>query len=342
MDRSVWPIPDHYQPERMDQVWKIAYQERAAEARKFARKHQISPAVDDQERIELVLIDVQNTFCLPDFELFVAGRSGYGAVEDNRRLVKFIYRNLGSISGITATMDTHHSLQIFHALFLINDQGEHPDPNTVISHQDVRDGKWQVNPAAARALDLEPEEANEYLGYYTGRLAEKDRFELTVWPYHAMLGGIGHALVSGVEEAVFFHSQARQTYPGYHLKGQQIQTEAYSAVGPEIERDPQGRVLAEKSSFLLERVKHSRAVFIAGQAQSHCVAWTVNDLWEQIQEEDPGLANRVYLLEDCTSPVVIPDVVDYTEQANSAFDRYQQAGMQVVTSERLIFDLLED
>lgn len=42
----------------------------------------------------LLLIDVQNTFCIPSFELFVGGQSGTGAVEDNRRLCEFIYRNL--------------------------------------------------------------------------------------------------------------------------------------------------------------------------------------------------------------------------------------------------------
>ncbi|MEW5961855.1 MAG: isochorismatase, partial [Chloroflexota bacterium] len=41
---------------------------------------------------------------------------------------------------------------------------------------------------------------------------------------------------------------------------------------------------------------------------------------------------KVYLLEDCTSPVVIPGVVDYTDQAEAAFARFAQAGMHVVRS----------
>ena len=64
-----------------------------------------------------MLIDVQNTFCIPDFELYVGGRSGRGAVEDNTRLCEFIYRNLGNITHITATMDTHMTMQVFHAIF---------------------------------------------------------------------------------------------------------------------------------------------------------------------------------------------------------------------------------
>jgi nicotinamidase-related amidase len=40
----------------------------------------------------------------------------------------------------------------------------------------------------------------------------------------------------------------------------------------------------------------------------------------------------VYLLDDCTSPVVVPGVVDYTDQADEAYRRFEQAGMHVVRS----------
>jgi nicotinamidase-related amidase len=44
------------------------------------------------------------------------------------------------------------------------------------------------------------------------------------------------------------------------------------------------------------------------------------------------LAEKVYLLEDCTSPVVVPGVLDYTEQADAAFRQFAEAGMHVVRS----------
>ena len=47
---------------------------------------------------------------------------------------------------------------------------------------------------------------------------------------------------------------------------------------------------------------------------------------------DPKLCKKVYLVEDCTSPVVVPGVIDFTDQANAAFARFQQAGMHVVKS----------
>jgi nicotinamidase-related amidase len=62
------------------------------------------------------------------------------------------------------------------------------------------------------------------------------------------------------------------------------------------------------------------------------VAWTIDDLLEGIRAVDPELVKKVYLLEDCTSPVVVPGVVDYTDQADAAFLRFQAAGMHVVRS----------
>ena len=58
---------------------------------------------------------------------------------------------------------------------------------------------------------------------------------------------------------------------------------------------------------------------IAGQAKSHCVAWTIRDLLADENVQERRLAEKVYLLEDCASPVVVPGSVDYTDDADAAF-----------------------
>ena len=73
-------------------------------------------------------------------------------------------------------------------------------------------------------------------------------------------------------------------------------------------------------------------VIIAGQAKSHCVAWTISDLLTEIQQTDIALAKKIYLVEDLTSPVVVPGVVDYTEPADAAFAEFSEAGMHIVQS----------
>jgi nicotinamidase-related amidase len=326
------PIPPHFDPDRAGDVWRVPYEERASDARAWAVQHRITPSAEDSLPIALLLVDVQNTFCIPDFELYVRGRSGTGAVEDTRRLAAFIYRNLGRITQIVPTMDTHHPVQIFHSIFLVDAHGDPPPPYTLVSVDDVRRGRWRINPAAAVALGLDPALGQRHLAHYAEQLARSGKYDLTIWPYHGMLGGIGHALVSLIEEAVFFHAIARVSQPNFHVKGSNALTEHYSVLGPEVTEGPDGRPIAEKDQALITELLSFDAIIIAGQAKSHCVAWTIADLLRGIEEQDRRLARRIYLLEDCTSPVVVPGVVDYTDEADRAFRRFAEAGMHVVRS----------
>ena len=332
MARSELPIPPHVDHAKVGQVWRVPYQERAEDAQEWARQHDIQAASQDKFRICLLLVDIQNTFCIPGFELYVGGRSGTGAVDDNQRLCRFIYRNLGFITQISPTMDTHQAMQIFHGIFLVNQRGEHPGPFTLISTDDVENGAWKINPEVARSLKIDEAYAQAFLRHYTQTLKHGGKYDLTVWPYQAMLGGIGHALVSAVEEAVFFHGMTRYCMPDFQVKGSNPFTENYSVLSPEVLEDAAGKTIAEKNIRFIEKLLEFDAVIIAGQAKSHCVAWTIDDLLTEIGTSDQSLAKKVYLLEDCTSAVVIPGVVDYTDEADAAFQRFSDAGMHVCRS----------
>lgn len=325
------PCPDHFEPDRVSEVWRVPYEMRSREAEAWAVKHDLGPAVQDEVRVCLLAVDVQNTFCIPGFELFVAGRSGTGAVDDNRRLCEFVYRNLGTLTQIFPSLDTHHAMQIFHPIWLVDEDGNHPAPYTLVSAEDVAAGRWRMNKAVPEALGIDVGYAERHLACYTRRLGEGGKYALTVWPYHAMLGGLGHALVSAVEEAFFFHGVARGSQPDFQVKGDNPLTEHYSMLGPEVTDGPDGDRLAAKNTELVQKLLTFDAVVVAGQAKSHCMAWTIDDL---LEDEVAGrhLAERTYLLEDCTSPVVVPGVVDYTDAADAAFERYAAAGMHVVRS----------
>jgi nicotinamidase-related amidase len=318
-------------------VWRVPYEERAREARVWADRHTLRPAAGDSVRVCLLAVDVQNTFCIPGFELFVAGRSGTAAVDDNRRLCEFIYRNLGTITQIVPSLDTHHAMQIFHPVWLIDTHGDHPAPFTLVSVEDVETGRWRANPLVAAALGLDRDYAQRHLVHYTRRLAESGKYDLTIWPYHAMLGGIGHSLASAVEEAFFFHTIARNSQPDFQVKGDNPLTEHYSILGPEVTDGPDGEQIATRNAALVEKLLSFDIVVVAGQAKSHCVAWTIDDLLTG-DEAREQLAPKTYLLKDCTSPIVVPGGVDYTDEANAAFERYARAGMYVVRSTDPIAD----
>jgi nicotinamidase-related amidase len=325
------PLPAHFDPSRVGEVWRVPYEERARDAEAWAQEHGLRPATDDSFRLGLLVVDVQNTFCIPDFELFVAGRSGTGAVDDNRRLCEFVYRNLGTVTQVFPSLDTHHAMQVFHAIWLVDEEGKHPEPYTLVSAEDVESGRWRMNTAVAEALGIDVDYAERHLVHYTRRLAGGGKYDLTIWPYHAMLGGIGHALVSAVEEAVFFHTIARKSQPDFQVKGDNPLTEHYSMLGPEVTEGPDRDRLGAPNTALIEKLLGFDAVVVAGQAKSHCMAWTIDDLLDR-ERAGQRLAERTYLLEDCTSPVVVPGVVDYTDEADAAFERYAAAGMHVVRS----------
>jgi nicotinamidase-related amidase len=330
------PLPEFFNPSRVGEIWKVDYATRAEDARNYALQHDLKPAAASKEKISLLLIDVQNTFCLPGFELFVGGRSGNGAVDDNVRLCDFIYRNLGTLTHITATMDTHTAHQIFHPIFFVDQDGNHPTPYTDIHLMDLTSNKWIFNPALAPNFNIAPEYGQQMMIHYAEALEKKGKYALTIWPYHAMLGGIGHALVPAVEEALFFHSIARLIPTDFEIKGDKPFTENYSVIGPEVLTGPMDETLGVRNIRFLQQLQEVDKLYIAGQAKSHCMAWTISDLLEDINVIEPELAKKVYLLEDCSSAVVVPGVVDHTDAANEAYARFAKAGMKIIKSTDLI------
>ena len=326
------PLPPHWDAARVGEVWRVDYAARFEDAERWREQHALRPVADDRFRVALVVVDVQNTFCTPGFELFVAGRTGTGALDDSQRLCEFVYRNLGSLTQIVPTLDTHQALQIFHRILLVDEEGRHPEPFTLVSAEDVEAGRWRISAPAAAGLGLDPAYAEEHLRYYTRTLERGGKYSLTVWPFHAMLGGIGYALVAAVEEALFFHAVARFAPVDFQPKGDNPLTEHYSMLGPEVEFDLEGEPLGKRNQPLVERLLQYDAVVIAGQAKSHCVAWTIEDLLSDPNVRERGLEEKVYLLEDCTSSVVVPGSIDYTDEADAAFARFAESGAHLVAS----------
>lgn len=325
-------IPSFYNPSLVEDIYMVDYLAREAEALAWAKQHNIQPSANDRKKIFLLGIDQQITFCQPNAQLYVGGRNGRGAIEDSDRVCQFIYRNLDVLTKIVSTMDTHFPFQIFFSGFWINDKGEHPPTNTLITEEDVLKGIWKVNPAMAALVKGNYLFLQQCAMHYVRQLTDKGKYSLYIWTYHAMLGGIEHALVPAIHEAIFFHSVARKSQPVHEIKGGRYLTENYSVFAPEVTTGPGGVSIGQKNTDAIKDLLEADMVIIAGQAKSHCVAWSINDLLGEIMVQDPSLVNKVYLLEDCTSPVVIPGVVDFTDQGDAAFERFRAAGMHVVKS----------
>jgi hypothetical protein len=98
-----------------------------------------------------------------------------------------------------------------------------------------------------------------------------------------------------------------------------------------------GQPLAQRNTAFIKTLLTADAVVIAGQAASHCVKSSIDDLLEEIVAQDRQLARKVYVLADCMSAVTVPDgkggfFADFTPQADEALKRFADAGMHVVRS----------
>lgn len=328
------PVPSFWDPKRVAQMdWYVDYEKRDAEARAFRKKHDVALAGTDRLKVALLPIDLMRTFCDPKGQLYVGGRSGTGAVDDTAKTCEFMYKNARVITRVFPTMDTHTRAQIFHPSFWVDASGNNPSPYTLISLDDVKSGKWRANPEVAYSLG-NPSGAPylEAFGlHYVQRLTDEGKYALMVWPYHAMLGGCEHAFVPAFHEALFWHNALRESETGHQIKGGNPLTENYAVTHPEVLADHKGKGIGQRNQRFLELLFNFDMVIICGEAKSHCVAWSIDGILTDIRARDPKLAERVYVVEDLSSPVVTPQI-DFTDMANAAYQRFADAGMNVVKS----------
>ena len=137
--------------------------------------------------------------------------------------------------------------------------------------------------------------------------------------------------LAGQVVALVFEKPSTRTRVSFDVGVRQMGGETLVLSGSEMQLG-HGETIAERNKVLVDHLHRYDAVIIAGQAKSHCVAWTIADLLAEVQERDLSLAPHVFLLEDCTSPVVVPGVIDYTDEADAAFRRFAEAGFHVVRS----------
>jgi nicotinamidase-related amidase len=173
--------------------------------------------------------------------------------------------------------------------------------------------------------------------HYTAELERAGKYKLYLWPPHCILGSDGHALAGVIHEARMFHSYVRSAQSWVEIKGGNPLTENYSVLRPEVLTRHDGGALAERNAVFLETLLAADAVIVAGQAASHCVKSSIEDLLAGIAARDPALAKKVYVLTDCMSSVTVPDgkggfAVDFTHAAEAALERFAAAGMHLVKS----------
>lgn len=269
----------------------------------LAQAEKTVPAKNDKKKILFLGIDFQNDF-MENGALGVPG-----AHKDIQNVTKFIYRHLHKITDIAVSLDTHQPRQIFHPCWWEDQAGNHPQPLTIITTQDIESGKW--------IPVYEKEESVEYVV----NLEKSGKKQLCIWPYHCIEGTYGASLEGQFANIIYFHSVVRRTNVIRMVKGLYPATEMYGIFRPEYSKN------IEANIRLLESMRHYDQIIIAGEAKSHCVLESVIQLVEYLKsvKDDPA---KIYLLEDGMSS--IPGFEDETEQAYRTL--VNNDGIHLVTS----------
>ena len=267
-------------------------------------------------------------------------------MEDNDRIAQFIYRNLPHLTDITCTMDTHFAYQIFFPSFWLDRDDRPLGPHREITTDQIRSGEVKPNPAVAWwVCSGNYNWLQKQVEFYTSELEKRGKYKLYLWPPHCLLGSDGHALSGVVHEARLFHTFVRGGRGWVEVKGGNTLTENYSVLTPEVLLRWDGQPLAQRNTQFIKTLLEADAVLIAGQAASHCVKSSIEDLLDEIKAQDESLARKVYVMKDCMSAVAVPDpshkgefVFDFTPQAEDALKRFEAAGMHVVDSTKPLVD----
>jgi nicotinamidase-related amidase len=272
-------------------------------------------SVEDTQRRLLLLVDPQVDFIHIDGALSVPG-----AVVDTRRTIEWLFANLESVTDIAVSLDSHIPLMIFFPTWWADNKGRHPEPFTPISAQQVRSGEWV------------PQYEQEWSRKYVDALEIESKKQLMIWPYHTMIGTPGHTVTPALAEAIAFHAAARNAQPEYLIKGTIARTEYYSLLEPEVkdEDDPRG----DLNQDFLNRLMGYDAVYVAGQAKSHCVLESIGSIVARYGDQAESMS-KIHLLEDCTSSVQHPEI-DFEAMALETYAQWETLGLQRVGSSQPI------
>jgi len=266
-------------------------------------------------KVHLVVIDPQKDFMDdPDSSLPVTG-----ANEDMKRLTKLITRVGKRLEDIHVTLDSHRIIDVGHPGFWRNDNGDSPSPFTIISADDVKNRIWTPrNPTYHQRM----------ISYTEALEVGKNSYKAIVWPEHCIIGSTGHNIHADLLVELKKWEKSEFANIDFVTKGTNAFTEHYGALMAEVP-DPSDPTTQLNTDFL-KIMESADIVAIAGEALSHCLRATVNQIAENI---GPEHLRKFNILADCSSPVPkVGSGPDFPAIAEAWLKDMKKLGMKLVDS----------
>lgn len=263
----------------------------------------------------LLIIDPQNDFCdLPASALPVPG-----SCNDLLRLASFIDTCKSKIDDIVVSLDSHPTIAIERPDFWRTTNGNPPAPFTVVTAKDVQ----------AHLYVPANESLYDYAIEYCTNLQNSGKYTLMLWPAHCVLGTNGHAVFEPLMTQIMNWERFAAKNSTMILKGMHPLTEQYSAVKAEIPipNEPLTQTNTQLVNALFSAPNNEQInVFVAGEALSHCVKATLEDLM-QIAPQNVTFT----LLTDACSPVA-----SFEQVAQNFINDIKSKGVNCITTENAL------
>lgn len=207
-----------------------------------------------------------------------------GANKDVENITKFIYNNFFGLDKIVCNCESNLIHQIFHPCWWRDNDGNHPEPNTIITYQDFIKKKW--------IPEFELLESIKYLCYLDMNKSDP----LRIRPYHCIEGAEGCSFENEFAKMILFHSIVHEKKVTVTTgKGKGFR-EMRGIIHPECE---------EKSKCInykiLQLIKNYDEIYLCGETVN-TIASTVRQIFKPIKGFDIA-PDKITILRDCTSPL---------------------------------------
>lgn len=271
----------------------------------------------NSNNVQMLIIDPQNDFMdEPSAALRVTG-----ATSDMKRLAGFISKFSSQISGVNVTMDSHSAYDVGHPSFWHDQFGKTLSPFTMIKYEDIANGI--ILPSDLRLTSR--------MLSYAEELKRNGKYDVMVWPEHCLNGSPGHNVQQDLLHVLQAWERDELSSVNYITKGTNIYTEHYGALFAEVPDSQDPRTLLNVN--LLSVLQNADMIIVAGEASSHCVLSTVNQIAANIGAEH---IKKFVLLTDCMSPVAAIPGVDFPAIAVAWMKDMEQKGMKLATSDTFL------
>jgi len=244
----------------------------------------------------LIIIDPQIDFVSQTGALPVPG-----ATKDMNNTARFLIKNVSDISCLAITADEHNIIHISHPDFWRDQDGNKPDPFTVIKLKDVQDGVWT------------PVRSNDYVVDYLENLHLNGETH-TIWPVHCLANTVGATFSPDILEGknLWEAKQIKSTL--VVKKGNLWFTEQHSPFSFAF-----CQKLANVERF--DIINKCDTVYFAGEAYSHCVKDTVVDCLKMGMPPE-----KIIVLKNCTSAIPGFDMTGFETKYGDIGVRFQETG----------------